>query len=128
MNKKKALNVIIKNHNIKLNFNNCEIFSIYKPFILIEQNIYNITLYLNNCVISNSFNFPLLKINHNSDVFIFINNSIISGGIIFFNENNNNNIFFDGHFKINKKNYHKKGKINLIKNYTIYYENYKINN
>lgn len=123
---KENLNVIIKNENIKLYFYNCEIYLTYKSLILIELNIKNITIIFNKCKIFNNFNIPYLKINNNSDVIIFVNNTIFNGGIIFFNENNNNNIFLDGYFKINKKIFHKKGVININKNYSIYYENYKL--
>jgi hypothetical protein len=124
--KKENLSVIIKNDNIKLYFNNCEIYLNYKSLIIIDSNIKNINIIFNNCEIYNNFNIPFLKINDNSNVIIFVNYSIINGGIIFFNENNYNNIFLDGYFKINKKIYHKKGIINIIKNYSIVYENYKL--
>ena len=125
--KKQNLNVIIKNNNIKLFFNNCEIYSDSNSFISIDKNIKNTIIFFNNCIISNSFGFPLLKINENSDLIISAYNSIFIGGIIFSNENNEKNIFYEGyfHFKRNKI-YHKKLKINIINNYTIYYENYKI--
>ena len=125
--KKQNLNVIIKSDNIKLFFNNCEIHSNSNSFILIEKNIKNTNLYFNNCIISNSFNFPLLKIDDNSDLIISAYNSVFIGGIIFFNEYNNNNIFYEGYFQFKKnKIYHKKLNINIINNYTIYYENYKL--
>ena len=125
--KKQNLSVIIKNNNIKLFFNNSEIHSNSNSFILIEKNIKNTNLYFNNCIISNSFNFPLLKINNNSDLIISAYNSVFIGGIIFFNEYNNNNIFYEGYFQLKKnKFYHKKLNINIINNYTIYYENYKL--
>ena len=124
--KKENLNVIIKNDNIKIYFNNCEIYLDNKSLIFIESNIKNINIIFNNCTIFNNFNIPFLKINNNSDVIIFVNNTIINGGIILFNENNYNNIFLDGYFKIKKKFFHKKGIINIIKNYSIFYENYKL--
>ena len=125
--KKQNLNVIIKNNNIKLFFNNSEIYSNSNSLILIEKNIKNTYLYFNNCIISNSFNFPLLKINDNSDLIISAYNTVFIGGIIFFNEYNDNNIFYEGYFHLKKnKIYHKKLKINIINNYTIYYENYKL--
>ena len=125
--KKQNLNVIIKSDNIKLFFNNCEFHSNSNSFILIEKNIKNTNLYFNNCTISNSFNFPLLKIDDNSDLIISAYNSVFIGGIIFFNEYNNNNIFYEGYFQFKKnKIYHKKLNINIINNYTIYYENFKL--
>ena len=125
--KKQNFNVIIKKSNIKLIFNNCVINSKTNSFILIEKDVKNSIVFFNNCFISNSFSLPLIKINNNSDLIISAYNTTFISGIIFFNENKKSNIFFDGifHFK-GKKFYHKTAKINIIKNYSIYFENYKL--
>ena len=121
------LNIVIKKSNIKLFFNNCEIHSRTNSLILIEKNVKNSFLFFNNCIISISFNIPLLKIKNNSDLIISAINTSFIGGIIFFNENNNN-IFYEGYFQFKeKKIFHKKIKINIVKNYSIYFENFKLN-
>jgi hypothetical protein len=66
-----------------------------------------------------------LKLNKNSDVVIYANLLKLKGGIIFSGENDNN-IFINGFFFFIKNIIHKKGKLKINKNYTLYCENLEI--
>ena len=119
------INIIIKSNDVVLYFNNCNFNSNYLSTILIENDILNTVIFFNNTIISSNYNFPILKLNKNSDVVIYANLLKLKGGIIFSGENDNN-IFINGFFFFIKNIIHKKGKLKINKNYTLYCENLEI--
>ena len=116
------INIIVKSNDITLFFNNSKYNSNFLPTILIENNIINTIIYFNNSIISSSYNYPLIKLNKNSDIIIHALSITFKGGI-FFSGENENNIYINGLFKFNNNYIHKKGKLKLNYNYSLYCEN-----
>jgi hypothetical protein len=116
------INIIVKSNDITLFFNNSKYNSNFLPTILIENNIINTIIYFNNSIISSSYNYPIIKLNKNSDIIIHALSIKFKGGI-FFSGENENNIYINGLFEYNNKYIHKKGKLKLNYNYSLYCEN-----
>ena len=119
------INLIIKSNNVILFFNNCKYNSNYLPTILIEKNIIDTIIFFNNTIISSKSNFPLLKLNKNSNVVIYANLLKLKSGIIISGENDYN-LFINGLFFFKKNIIHQKGKLKINKDYNLYSENIEI--
>ena len=116
------INIIVKSNDITLFFNNSKYNSNFLPTILIENNVINTIIYFNNSIISSGYNYPIIKLNKNSDIIIHALSIKFKGGI-FFSGENENNIYINGLFEFNNNYIHKKGKIKLNYNYNLYCEN-----
>ena len=116
------INIIIKSNNIILFFNNSKYNSNFLPTILIENNIINTIIFFNNSIISSSYNYPIIKLNKNSDLIIYAFSIEFKGGI-FFSGENENNIYINGLFGLKNKYIHRKGKLKINNNYSLYCEN-----
>ena len=119
------INIIIKSNNIILIFNNSKYNSNFLPTILIENNIINTIIFFNNSIISSSYNYPIIKLNKNSDLIIYAFSIKFKGGI-FFSGENENNIYINGLFETKNIYIHRKGKLKINYNYSLYCENYFI--
>ncbi len=119
------INIIIKSNNIILFFNNSKYNSNFLPTILIENNIKNTIIFFNNSIISSSYNYPIIKLNKNSDLIIYAFSIKFKGGI-FFSGENENNIYINGLFGLKNTYIHRKGKLKINNNYSLYCENYFI--
>lgn len=119
------INIIIKSNNIILFFNNSKYNSNFLPTILIENNIKNTIIFFNNSIISSSYNYPIIKLNKNSDLIIYGFSIKFKGGI-FFSGENENNIYINGLFGLKNIYIHRKGKLKINNNYSLYCENYFI--
>ena len=116
------INIIVKSNDVILFFNNSKYNSNFLPTILIENNIINTIFYFNNSIISSSYNYPIIKLKKNSDIIIHALSIKFKGGIYFSGESENN-IYINGLFKFNENYIHKKGKLKLNYNYSLYCEN-----
>jgi hypothetical protein len=116
------INIIIKSNDIILFFNNSKYNSNFLPTILIENNIINTIIYFNNSIISSSYNYPIIKLKKNSNIIIYAFFIKIKGGI-FYSGESENNIYLNGLFNFKKKYIHKKGKLKVDNNYSLYCEN-----
>lgn len=119
------INIIIKCDNVFLFFNNAKYNSNFYPTILIENNISNTVIYFNNSIISSNFNSPILKLKKNSNILIYACSLIIKGNF-FYQGENDNNIYIKGLVKYNEEYFYKNLKLNIIKNYSLYYENFSL--
>ena len=116
------INIVIKSNNIILFFNNSKYNSNFLPTILIDNNIINTIIYFNNSIISSSYNYPIIKLKKNSDLIIYAFSIKFKGGI-FFSGESENNIYINGLFKFENNYIHKKGKLKINYNYSLYCEN-----